>query len=494
MNELIKNIRKNYIIDVLKSIIPTILLNGVTIGMLYMAFYNEFEGSYLFLALVCGLFSVTCLVMFIKSLILAINPFKSDVFKKYGTPEKVASIYREIENTTEYEDRTMIISHRYICHKSRAEILVACNDVLAVHKLVHKTNLIIDYYQIVITDKYGAEFHFTYDKKEESLVDTLLIRIKGKCRNAEAGYTQDELDHIRANKVPLNNSTHDTPFVATFKSDAEKRKEQLAKQKRGSAWKTFWKRLGLFVLSIICSEIILMVLLGDSIEGNLALLLMCLTAIPFFGLFCYLFIVRKNKTTASVPTVTITPISPRTSPKNSPTPDKPIAPVSAPATDKVGNYGIINNSLGSGFTKNARTIIKEKVTKTVAEHGLIRKTDLMKIVFEYVSNELSNKQETKTDLIVSAYYQIAFDEIISRCGDMNDLIFSYSVSKVSGTISKDIHKYLQMIVKIQLLIDDAIASSQNSDVFCGYSNRLKFKIFYELNSYIDDSTDWNKLL
>lgn len=484
MNELIKNIRKNHIIDTLKGLIPTILLNGLTVGMLYGAFYDRFEGTFLFLGAVSALFSITCLVTFIKNLTLAINPFKSDVFKKYGDPEKVASIYREIESTTEYEDHTMVISRNYICHKSRAEMLVACNDVLAVHKLVHKTNFVVDYYQIVITDKYGETLHFTYKKNEESLVDTLLVRIKGKCRNAEIGYNQDEFDHIRKNKVSLDSDTQGTPFVATFKSDAEKMKERMAERRRRTAWKTFWKCLGLFVLSFICSEMVLMVILGDSVEGTLALVLVFLTALPIFALFYYLFIGRKKKAPTPAPSAP---------PKAPSAPVKPVVPVSSSTTDKVGNYAIISNALASGFTDNARKIIKEQITKAVAEYGLTRKTDLMKVVFGYVSQKFSNAQGPKTDLVVSAYYQIAFDEIVARCGDMNDLIFSYSVSKVSGTINKDIHRYLQMMVKIQMIIDEAIASSQNCNTFRGYSKQLQKKVLTELNSYIDDATDWNKL-
>lgn len=198
-----------------------------------------------------------------------------------------------------------------------------------------------------------------------------------------------------------------------------------------------------------------------------------------------------TKTTPSVP---VSPTTPPTPKKTSATPVKPAAPVSTVSTtDKVGNYGIISNSLANGFTDNARKIIKEQIAKAVAEYGLTRKTDLMKVVFGYVSQEFANAQGPKTDLVVSAYYQIAFDEIVARCGDMNDLIFSYSVSKVSGTISTDIHRYLQMMVKIQMIIDDAIASSQNCDASHGYSKQLQTKVLTELNSYIDDATDWNKL-
>ena len=50
-----------------------------------------------------------------------------------------------------------------------------------------------------------------------------------------------------------------------------------------------------------------------------------------------------------------------------------------------------------------------------------------------------------------------------------------------------------MMVKVQMIIDEAIASSQNCDAFHGYSKQLQTKVLAELNAYIDDATDWNKL-
>lgn len=161
--------------------------------------------------------------------------------------------------------------------------------------------------------------------------------------------------------------------------------------------------------------------------------------------------------------------------------------------NRVGNYEIIATELAKDFTENARKIIQQIIEKVMAENNLVRKTDLMKVILGYVSQEFANAKGPKTDLIVCAYYQIAFDEIITLCGDMNDLIFNYAISQMSGTISKDIHKYSQMLVRIQLIIDDAITACKSHNSFHGYLKQLKAQVFNELNSYIDDATDWNKL-
>ena len=76
---------------------------------------------------------------------------------------------------------------------------------------------------------------------------------------------------------------------------------------------------------------------------------------------------------------------------------------------------------------------------------------------------------------------------------LNDLLINYSLSKMSGTASQDIHRYLQMIVNIQMMIDGAIATSKDCTAFYGCSEQLKDNVFEELNTYIDDATEWNKL-
>lgn len=206
MRKLVENIRKNAIKDSLKLFIPAILLNIVFVMMLYMTFYNGFDGEYLFLSAICGLFSIPTIIMWFKKIALVVNPYKSDVFKKHGSPERIMQIYSEIEKTIEYENNIMIVSQNYICSKNRADVLISCNDVLAIHKLIHKTNFIIDYYVIVITDKYDKEYHFTYDVKQENECISDLNFIASKCKNAKIGYTQDAQNHINKNKIPLPNS------------------------------------------------------------------------------------------------------------------------------------------------------------------------------------------------------------------------------------------------------------------------------------------------
>ena len=82
------------------------------------------------------------------------------------------------------------------------------------------------------------------------------------------------------------------------KSQAEK------VQKRKNIGINILKGIGALFLSIISSEMLLMVIVGDSVEGSTALLLMFLVAIPFFVLYYWLFTRRSKKKEQSLHTPT----------------------------------------------------------------------------------------------------------------------------------------------------------------------------------------------
>lgn len=80
------------------------------------------------------------------------------------------------------------------------------------------------------------------------------------------------------------------------KEDEVPTKDQVQKgQKRKNVVSKILKGIGAFVLGIISSEMILMIILGDSVEGTTALLLMFLVSIPFFALYFWLFTRRDKK-------------------------------------------------------------------------------------------------------------------------------------------------------------------------------------------------------
>lgn len=143
--------------------------------------------------------------LFFKSFILVINPEKSNLLKKYGSVEKLEKIMEEIENTIEYEDNQIIVSKDYVADKKDFEKILAYKDILRVHKLVHKTNFVVDRYDVVLTDKYNFELSYSYPVKDEKKVDNLILLIGSKCNNAKLGYTKEAQKHIEKNKEDLLN-------------------------------------------------------------------------------------------------------------------------------------------------------------------------------------------------------------------------------------------------------------------------------------------------
>ena len=98
------------------------------------------------------------------------------------------------------------------------------------------------------------------------------------------------------------------------------------------------KGIGALFLSIISSEMLLMVIVGDSVEGSAALLLMFLVAIPFFVLYFWLFTRRskKKEQSSNTPTYKETSSQPTTPAKIT----RP--PQISYANEKPKNYGNYN--------------------------------------------------------------------------------------------------------------------------------------------------------
>lgn len=156
-------------------------------------------------------FLLTCLIILIivvstklfKSIRLAIKPEVADVFKKYGSIDKVNNILKDILRDKIYEDNNLIISDSYICSKKNVTGIISCDNVLGAHIVVHKRNSVVLYYQLVIIDKYNQAIIARYEKNNEELLDKILVLIKKLCPNAKIGYTKEEKENIRKKSIKL---------------------------------------------------------------------------------------------------------------------------------------------------------------------------------------------------------------------------------------------------------------------------------------------------
>ena len=71
----------------------------------------------------------------------------------------------------------------------------------------------------------------------------------------------------------------------------------------------------------------------------------------------------------------------------------------------------------------------------------------------------------------------------------------YSRTAMFGKINDLLHQYMQMLLRIQMRFDIAFFELDNNDVKDDMScvQKLQREILDDLTSYVDDSTDWNKL-
>ena len=197
--EILKNIRKNEIKGLILFLIFSIFPN---IFLIYSLINEEKDW---FVIIILTILAIPIDWICIKCLIVAINPLKSNIFQKYGSYQNLEKIIEEINNTIEYEDDELIISKNYIADPNDYQRIIACKDILRVHKLVRKKNFAVISYSIVLTDKYNFELPFTYSKNDEEKVDKLLLLIGSKCNNAELGYTKATSQYVKENKEHLPN-------------------------------------------------------------------------------------------------------------------------------------------------------------------------------------------------------------------------------------------------------------------------------------------------
>jgi len=195
-NDVVKNVRataiKGFIVMFLVALIPNIGF------FVYLTDPDDKSLAWLFL-IFAGLFDW----LLIKTLITIINPLKDPVFRKYGSPKKIKEILNELNSNIVYEDENIIMSDKYITEKKDFSGLIAFEDVLGIHKLQHKKNGFTNYYGVILTDKYGYEHRYTYQVQNENKCDELIMITANLCPNAVVGYTNQQKQHIKENKVEL---------------------------------------------------------------------------------------------------------------------------------------------------------------------------------------------------------------------------------------------------------------------------------------------------
>ena len=137
------------------------------------------------------------------SILMVLMPEESLLFKRFGGVHEVQRILFEMNYDTIYSDHAIVMSNHYCYPTKDIEGLVAYNDILMIHKLVHKTNFVIDSYNVVITNNYGQQFTCQYSRNEEDKCNTVMLIIAQRSPNAVIGYSSAALAYVESNKLSL---------------------------------------------------------------------------------------------------------------------------------------------------------------------------------------------------------------------------------------------------------------------------------------------------
>lgn len=201
-----ENIKKQYLRDTIKSLSICIISSIAIVGIL-MVCLNDITNingcAGLIIIFLLAIFTFLAYV-FGKSAYISFdyytNPYKCNICRIYGNIDKIID---EINLDYEYTDSKMIIAKNYLIAKNDYRKIFSYNNILGIYTRVHKTNFTIDEYSIVISDKYNNIELFDYSPNEKHVMEETFMRLIPKCKNARFGYTNETLQYIKDNIVPI---------------------------------------------------------------------------------------------------------------------------------------------------------------------------------------------------------------------------------------------------------------------------------------------------
>ena len=162
--------------------------------------------------------------------------------------------------------------------------------------------------------------------------------------------------------------------------------------------------------------------------------------------------------------------------------------------DDAISYDYIKSFLGENNLKRVEEELRIQINNTIKKHNIIRKTDLLKIVFCDITRQFEDRKHTNIDMLICSYYQIAFDSVLKQTGDMEDFVFEYVTSRMSGTSGVGIDDYMRMLVNVQWILDDAITASAKHKTNKGdLARNVQTQLIAELNTRLDEKSGWNNL-
>lgn len=186
---LLKNIKHKSVGHFIGSFIRTAILIIVLIALLYSASSGP-TPWYGYIAIIATLFfGYLSFKDLIEASIRVFNPIKSTIIRglqRYGDIYDIANlVYKEKENPL-YEGNEVIVGNNLIIFSVE---IFSIDEIINVHKYIHKTNYVVDYIGLVFKDIYGRQQSIKWDEKE---INNILKYLLFRNPNITIGYGADK--------------------------------------------------------------------------------------------------------------------------------------------------------------------------------------------------------------------------------------------------------------------------------------------------------------
>ena len=133
-----------------------------------------------------------------------LNPTRNHVFRKYGNPSEVAKMVDEALNDTTkiYEDKTIIVTRKYIMQRNKYTTILKLEDMLAAYPFTQSYNFVPVAAGLQVIDKWGEQRRFMFGLTTSKAKD-IIEQIMPYCPNTSFGFSAQTNQYVAQNKIAL---------------------------------------------------------------------------------------------------------------------------------------------------------------------------------------------------------------------------------------------------------------------------------------------------
>ena len=184
-----------------------LLLLGILILAAAVAFVRD-EHEYLKPILMLAVGAVLCWwsgAEVVKRLKVLVNVRSSRMFRKYGSPEEIASIIANGAESSLIVNKKVLLTESFIFSPSIPESYVPLDSVRLFYRKEHRTNGIQDGLYITVWDEFGDTYDYPFKMGSRHAVDfeDAMKELFVRCKNAQSGYSVEKIAAVKANKREL---------------------------------------------------------------------------------------------------------------------------------------------------------------------------------------------------------------------------------------------------------------------------------------------------